>query len=162
VIGSEVLCASCAIVFCPHGEPLHFHHDGCPACSDEKNHEGCLDCGLPYSQFPLDVVLPRAQWLAIHPDEHGVLCAGCIVKRAATVAGATVVHAVIEITPQRHCDTCIHLTPFELAADLNTCPIVNIRIHTDSAAIFGCNQHEPRRTVVGPLPPAPSARPQED
>lgn len=34
VFGSEVLCAVCARVFCPHGEPLHFHHDGCPACCD--------------------------------------------------------------------------------------------------------------------------------
>ena len=34
VYGSEVLCDACAKVFCPHGEPLHFHHDGCPACAD--------------------------------------------------------------------------------------------------------------------------------
>lgn len=25
-------CAVCSIVFCPYGEPMHFHHDGCPAC----------------------------------------------------------------------------------------------------------------------------------
>lgn len=30
--GSEVLCEGCARTFCPHGERLHFHHDGCPAC----------------------------------------------------------------------------------------------------------------------------------
>ena len=30
--GSEVLCESCARAFCPDGERLHFHHDGCPAC----------------------------------------------------------------------------------------------------------------------------------
>jgi hypothetical protein len=36
VPGSEVLCEACAKVFCPHGERLHFHHDGCPAC--------CPDC----------------------------------------------------------------------------------------------------------------------
>lgn len=40
------------------------------------------------------------------------------------------------------CATCVHLTPFELAPELNTCPVVNIRIHTESAAIFGCNQWE--------------------
>lgn len=31
-------CEQCADVCCPFGEPLHFHHDGCPACegmSDE-------------------------------------------------------------------------------------------------------------------------------
>lgn len=25
-------CIVCGIIICPHGEPLHFHHDGCPAC----------------------------------------------------------------------------------------------------------------------------------
>lgn len=25
-------CASCGEAACPDGEPLHFHHDGCPAC----------------------------------------------------------------------------------------------------------------------------------
>lgn len=26
-------CMECAKACCPHGEPLHFHHDGCPACT---------------------------------------------------------------------------------------------------------------------------------
>ena len=26
-------CDQCAQIFCPYGEPLHFHHDGCPCCS---------------------------------------------------------------------------------------------------------------------------------
>lgn len=30
--GSET-CDQCASIFCPYGEPLHFHHDGCPCCS---------------------------------------------------------------------------------------------------------------------------------
>lgn len=25
-------CYDCGRVICPHNEPLHFHHDGCPAC----------------------------------------------------------------------------------------------------------------------------------
>lgn len=25
-------CLVCGILTCPHKEPLHFHHDGCPAC----------------------------------------------------------------------------------------------------------------------------------
>jgi hypothetical protein len=58
---------------------------------------GCLDCGLPYEQFPIDVILPRAQWLEIHPDEHGLLCAACIVTRAAKVSRATACHLIIEI-----------------------------------------------------------------
>jgi len=37
VPGSEVLCEECAKVFCPHGERLHFHHDGCPACCDDEH-----------------------------------------------------------------------------------------------------------------------------
>lgn len=61
----------------------------------------CLDCGLPYADFPLDVILPRPQWLEIHPDESGLLCASCIVKRAAKVPGVTCVHAILEIAPAR-------------------------------------------------------------
>lgn len=60
----------------------------------------CLDCGLPYADFPLDLVLPRSQWLEIHPAEHGLLCAACIVKRASKVPGCTVVHAILEISPE--------------------------------------------------------------
>lgn len=25
-------CIICALRDCPFGEPLHYHHDGCPAC----------------------------------------------------------------------------------------------------------------------------------
>lgn len=25
-------CILCGAIVCPHNEPLHFHHDGCPAC----------------------------------------------------------------------------------------------------------------------------------
>ena len=25
-------CLVCGARDCPHGEPLHYHHDGCPAC----------------------------------------------------------------------------------------------------------------------------------
>lgn len=27
-------CRKCSILACPYGEPLHFHHDGCPACAE--------------------------------------------------------------------------------------------------------------------------------
>lgn len=30
--GTDVLCESCAVVFCPHAERLHFDKDGCPQC----------------------------------------------------------------------------------------------------------------------------------
>lgn len=60
----------------------------------------CLDCGLPYAEFPMDLHLPRAQWLAIHPDEHGVICAACIVKRVkARIPRATVCHLIVEVAP---------------------------------------------------------------
>ena len=26
-------CEQCGDIFCPWGEPLHYHHDGCPCCS---------------------------------------------------------------------------------------------------------------------------------
>ena len=25
-------CLECGQIMCPHGEPMHYHHDGCPAC----------------------------------------------------------------------------------------------------------------------------------
>jgi hypothetical protein len=28
-------CLVCAARECPFGEPLHFHHDGCPVCDGE-------------------------------------------------------------------------------------------------------------------------------
>lgn len=60
----------------------------------------CMDCGLDYDKFPLDVILPRSQWLEIHPADGGLLCAQCIVGRAAKINGATCIHAVIEIAPR--------------------------------------------------------------
>ncbi len=54
----------------------------------------CEDCGLPYEQFPLDTVLPDADWLIIHPSgEGGLLCAGCIAKRAAALSTTIVLYA---------------------------------------------------------------------
>lgn len=25
-------CHECGAIICPHGDELHFHHDGCPSC----------------------------------------------------------------------------------------------------------------------------------
>ena len=25
-------CIECSMQHCPHHDPLHFHHDGCPSC----------------------------------------------------------------------------------------------------------------------------------
>ena len=53
----------------------------------------CLDCGMSYQDFPLDTTLSNDQWLMIHPERDGLLCAGCIVKRAAKLPGIIVVKA---------------------------------------------------------------------
>ena len=52
----------------------------------------CGDCGLPYAEFPLDVVLPDSQWATIigRTDGGGILCARCIVVRGAKIQGVTV------------------------------------------------------------------------
>lgn len=66
-----------------------------PALSD------CLDCGMPYGGDDwLDCVLPRWQWLEINPDDGGILCANCMVKRASKLPGVVGFHAVIGISPR--------------------------------------------------------------
>ena len=58
----------------------------------------CLDCGTPYEELGLDLVLPDEQWLMIHPEGMGgILCASCIMKRAEKLEGSTVVLAEIDI-----------------------------------------------------------------
>lgn len=58
----------------------------------------CEDCGLPYQDFPLDLTLSDEQWLLIHPTGvGGLLCAQCIVTRAATLKGAVAVRARIAL-----------------------------------------------------------------
>ncbi len=81
---------------------LPFHFSTCPVL--EQPPAACLDCGLPYDKFPVDVILPRPQWLEIHPSDHGLLCAACIVARAAKVPGVTCVHAILEVAPRRSVD----------------------------------------------------------
>lgn len=29
----ECECIVCGTLLCPHEDPLHFHHDGCPSCA---------------------------------------------------------------------------------------------------------------------------------
>lgn len=28
-------CPTCSEIICPHGDTMHFHHDGCPTCEQE-------------------------------------------------------------------------------------------------------------------------------
>jgi hypothetical protein len=61
----------------------------------------CFDCGKPYGEFNMDMVLPHGQWKLIAPiDGDGLLCAQCIINRASKLPGAIVVHAIIEFYPQ--------------------------------------------------------------
>lgn len=32
-------CDVCASIICPHKDPMHFHHDGCPSCEDPSKGE---------------------------------------------------------------------------------------------------------------------------
>jgi hypothetical protein len=61
-----------------------------------------MDCGLDYGQYPLDVVLKKEQWLLIHPDDGGVLCANCIVERASRLQA--VINLSVRITFARDFD----------------------------------------------------------
>lgn len=49
----------------------------------------CADCGLPYLQFGMDLILPDQQWKQIAP-EGGLLCPTCICRRAAKFEGTAV------------------------------------------------------------------------
>jgi hypothetical protein len=63
VPGSEVLCEECAKVFCPHGERLHFHHDGCPACSDDES------AGVPPEPSQEQTVAKFVNWVKQTPHD---------------------------------------------------------------------------------------------
>lgn len=43
----------------------------------------CMDCGEPNAEMPINTTLPHDQWRRIHDSEGGILCASCIVRRAA-------------------------------------------------------------------------------
>ncbi len=49
----------------------------------------CRDCGIPYSELGLDMVLPDQQWRHMVPED-GILCPNCICKRAAKFKGTVV------------------------------------------------------------------------
>ncbi len=82
------------------GGPMRAHwckgkDSSCSPASDLSRPVRCQDCRLMYVDFPLDITLPDDQWLQINGREGGVLCACCIVRRAAK-AGGIAVRAVIE------------------------------------------------------------------
>ncbi|OGO11438.1 MAG: hypothetical protein A2Y53_00025 [Chloroflexi bacterium RBG_16_47_49] len=61
----------------------------------------CEDCGLPYRDFPLDTTVSDNQWSEIHPENGGVLCASCMVKRASHLPGIIAARMVFEFVPSK-------------------------------------------------------------
>jgi len=64
-------CLACGERDCPHGEPLHYHHDGCPACEwlADATAAECPACN-PLDREPLSVREARrkiAEWEARAP-----------------------------------------------------------------------------------------------
>lgn len=29
-------CSTCGMLICPRGDPMHYHHDGCPSCAEDE------------------------------------------------------------------------------------------------------------------------------
>jgi hypothetical protein len=65
-----------------------------PSTRTAEDEGGCEDCGRPYPHG-LDMVLTKKQWVAIYPEDSGVLCPSCIVNRAARLPGSIAVYAHI-------------------------------------------------------------------
>jgi hypothetical protein len=57
----------------------------------------CLDCASLSSAEPIALIVPRTQWLRIHPDDGGYLCAHCMLVRAAKLPGAVNITGVITL-----------------------------------------------------------------
>jgi hypothetical protein len=86
------------------GEAVH----GAPVAVSLDPHRllrfACMDCGLAYENktWPIDVVLPDADWQRIHPAVGGVLCPACIVNRVAKLPDVTVLFARIVTSDDAH------------------------------------------------------------
>ena len=60
----------------------------------------CFDCGTPYSEMGLDMVLPDQQWKVIFPENDGILCANCICKRASKLGGTAILAWIDDLNYQ--------------------------------------------------------------
>lgn len=69
---------------------------------------GCMDCGMSYLDFPMDVVLPDDQWALVsgRDDGGGLMCAACIVKR-----GAATWVLILSLTTQHRSRQTFTLSP---------------------------------------------------
>jgi hypothetical protein len=65
---NEDECTICGIINCPFGEPLHFHHDGCPACFDASNQEYVAMSQTCWNKNKLRFVMER---IKLGDDKHG-------------------------------------------------------------------------------------------
>lgn len=75
--------------------------DGKPPVAGSVNcSAACLDCQKPYDDFKLDTLFSREDWLKIHPKEHGLLCANCIVKRASLLPRIVAVRARLQFADE--------------------------------------------------------------
>ena len=67
-------CLLCGVLSCPVGEPMHFHHDGCPACpapaSDEEI-RSCRDCKHSGMDMDMDPYCGAQKVREAHP--HGLV-----------------------------------------------------------------------------------------
>lgn len=80
----------------------------------------CLDCNKDYdSEMSLDLVIPRDQWLLIHPDDGGVLCANCLISRASKLKNVINLTALITFADDYGGD----LTPYHLISQMTKNPI---------------------------------------
>jgi hypothetical protein len=70
-----------------------------PETENDPPRAFCRDCGKPYRDFKLDTTLPDEQWLLIHPEGNGgLLCANCMVRRAAKLPGIIAARMVLEFS----------------------------------------------------------------
>ncbi|HEY8079390.1 MAG TPA: hypothetical protein VIF62_34905 [Labilithrix sp.] len=50
----------------------------------------------------MDLVLPREHWLLIHPQDGGVLCANCMIRRASKLPTAINITGLITFADNYH------------------------------------------------------------
>ena len=67
--------------------------------------------------------------------------AGLVPERASVIE--CLVDDVLKAAVQPSCESCVHLQRFELSDAIKTCPVLNIRIHTEETDTFYCSLFEP-------------------
>lgn len=81
----------------------------------------CMDCGLLYSEFGMDTTIPHSQWEKIHPGSEGggILCANCMVKRAAMLEGKIAARMFFDFVPGKAAEqTGGEVVDWEIASEI--------------------------------------------